>query len=159
LNFIPAPGLPSLFSYRNLGTVKDKGIELGVDGAINRYASAFVNYSYQANPVVEGFDPNEANRPANNRFNAGVNVSQGRYLGNLSVSYTDEAFWQDVLDARFAGSTRAYTLVNGGFGVRWLGERVVTSVKVTNIGNREIQQHVFGDIMRRQVVGELRLNF
>lgn len=159
LNFIPAPGLPSLFSYRNLGTVKDKGLELGAEGPINRYVSAFVNYSYQANPVVEGFDPSEANRPAKNRFNAGVNVSHGRYVGNLGVSYTDEAYWQDILDARFAGTTRAFTLVNGGFGVRWRGERVVTSVKMTNIGNREVQQHVFGDIMRRQIVGELRLNF
>jgi iron complex outermembrane receptor protein len=159
LNLIPAPGLPSLFTYRNLGSVKDKGFEVGVDGALNRYASAYVNYSYQANPVIEGFDPNEVNRPARNRFNAGVNASRGRYLGNLGVSYTDEAFWQDVLDARFAGATRAYTLVNGGVGVRWLGERVVTSLKITNIGNAEVQQHVFGDIIRRQMVGELRLNF
>jgi hypothetical protein len=43
--------------------------------------------------------------------------------------------------------------------VRWLGERVVTSLKITNIGNAEVQQHVFGDIIRRQMVGELRLNF
>jgi iron complex outermembrane receptor protein len=31
LNLIPPPGLPSLFTYQNLGTVHDKGIELGVD--------------------------------------------------------------------------------------------------------------------------------
>jgi outer membrane receptor protein involved in Fe transport len=159
IGLIPAPGLPSAFSYRNLGTVKDKGLELGIDGAVNRYVSAFANYSYQADPVVEGFDPSEANRPANSRANAGFNFSYGRYLGNMSVSYSDRAYWQDVLDARFAGTTKAYTLLNGGFGVRWRGERVVTSVKVTNLANREIQQHVFGDVMRRQVVGELRLGF
>ena len=159
IGLIPAPGLPSAFSYRNLGTVKDKGLELGIDGAVNRYVSAFANYSYQADPVVEGFDPSEANRPANSRANAGFNFSYGRYLGNMSVSYSDRAYWQDVLDARFAGTTKAYTLLNGGFGVRWRGERVVTSVKVTNLANREIQQHVFGDVMRRQVLGELRLGF
>jgi iron complex outermembrane receptor protein len=159
IGLIPPPGLPSVFSYRNLGTVKDKGIELGVDAAVNRYLNVFTNYSYQADPVVKGFDPSEANMPPNHRFNAGFNFSVRRYLGNLSVSYTDDAYWQDVLDARFAGLTEAYTLVNGGFGVRWLGEKVVTSVKVTNLGNHEIQQHVFGDIMRRQVIGEVRFAF
>jgi outer membrane receptor protein involved in Fe transport len=165
IGLIPNPacpggrGLPSTFSYRNLGTVKDRGIEIGVDTAVNRYVNAFVNYSFQADPDVEGFDPSEANLPANNRFNAGFNFTRSRFLGNLSVSYTDDAYWQDVLDARFAGVTDAFTLVNGGFGVRWLGERVVTSIKVTNIGNQEIQQHIFGDIVRRQVVGEARFSF
>ena len=42
----------------------------------------------------------DINWPAKNRFNAGFNFSYGRFLGNLSVSYTDEAYWQDVLDAR-----------------------------------------------------------
>ncbi len=35
----------------------------------------------------------------------------------LSVSYVGEAFWQDVLDARFSGPTEAYTQFNGAFGV------------------------------------------
>ena len=51
------------------------------------------------------------------------------------------------------------TLVNAGFGVRWLGERIVTSIKVTNLGNQEIQQHIFGDILKRQVAGEVRVSF
>jgi len=121
--------------------------------------NAFVNYSYQADPDIEGFDPHEANFPANNRFNVGANFSRWRFFGNASVSYVDEAYWQDVLDVQYAGVTNAFTLVNGGFGVRWLGGRVVTSIKATNIGNQEIQQHIFGDIMRRQVVGEARLSF
>jgi len=64
-----------------------------------------------------------------------------------------------VLDARYAGVTNAFTLVNAGFGVRWLGEKVVTSLKLTNIGNEQVQQHIFGDIMKRQVVGEVRFRF
>jgi hypothetical protein len=159
LELIPAPGLPSLFSYQNLGRVKDKGFEIGIDAAANRYVNVFTNYSYQADPDVEGFDPRETNFPANNRFNAGFNFSASRYLGNLAVNYSDEAYWQDVLDLRFAGATDAYTLVNAGFGVRWLGERVVTSLKVTNLLNEEVQQHVFGDILRRQVAGEVRFTF
>jgi hypothetical protein len=105
------------------------------------------------------FSVDDVNWPAKNRFNAGFGVNRGRYLGSLSVSFTDEAYWQDVLDARFAGTTDAYTLVNGSFGLRWLGERVVTSVKVTNLANQEVMQHIFGDVLKRQVVGEVRLSF
>ena len=158
LGLLPAP-LPSSYTYRNLGEVKDKGFELGVEAAATRDINVFVNYSYQADPVIVGFDPREANSPANNRFNAGFNMSHGRFLGNLDVSYSGSAYWQDVLDLRYAGTTDAYTLVNGAFGVRWAGEKVVTSLKITNIGNAEVQQHIFGDVLRRQVVGEVRFGF
>ena len=156
LNLIP---LPSLFSYQNLGTVNDKGIELGVDGVVNRYLNVNVNYSYQADPDIEGFDPSETNFPANNRFNVGFNFNYGRLLGNFMVSYTGDAYWQDVLDQRFAGSTDAFTLVNLGFGVKWMQDRLVTSLKITNLANSEVQQHIFGDILKRQVIGEVRYGF
>ena len=156
---VPPVILPSDFTYRNLGSIDDKGIELGVDAAVNRYLNVFTNYSHQWDPEVEGFPISEINLPPNNRFNAGFNFNYSRFLGNLAVSYTDEAFWQDVLDERFAGTTDAYTLVNAGFGVRWAGERLVTSIKVNNLANKEVMQHIFGDIMKRQVVGELRFTF
>jgi hypothetical protein len=60
---------------------------------------------------------------------------------------------------RYAGTTDSYTLVNGAFGVRWLGDRVTTSIKAVNLGNQEVQQHIFGDILRRQIVGEVRFGF
>ena len=159
LNLIPPPGLPSLFTYQNLGTVHDKGIELGVDAVVNRYLSVFTNYSYQADPDVEGFDPSEINFPANNKFNIGFNGNYSRYFGNLSVNYTDSAYWQDVLDQRYAGTTDAFTLVNLGFGVKWSQDRLVTSLKINNLLNSEVQQHIFGDIIKRQVVGEVRYAF
>jgi outer membrane receptor protein involved in Fe transport len=155
--------LPSSFTYLNLGTIKDKGVELGVDAALNRYVNVFTNYSFQAKPVAEDLPPgttiNDINWPAKNRFNAGFDFSYSRFLGNLLASYTDEAYWQDVLDARYSGTTEAFTLVNGAFGVRWAGDRVVTSVKVTNLANQEVLQHIFGDVLKRQVVGEVRLTF
>ena len=155
--------LPSRFTYLNLGTIKDKGLELGVDAAVNQYVNVFTNYSFQAKPIAEdlpaGTTINDINWPAKNRVNAGFNFSYSRFLGNLAASYTGEAYWQDVLDARYAGTTEAYTLVNGGFGVRWSGQRVVTSIKFTNLTNQEVLQHIFGDVLKRQVVGEVRLTF
>jgi hypothetical protein len=32
-------------------------------------------------------------------------------------------------------------------------------VKLINLANQEVQQHVFGDVMKRQVIGELRVTF
>ena len=151
--------LPSVYTYRNLGKVNDKGVELGIDAAVNRYLNVFTNYSFQADPTVEGFDLSEINLPPNHRFNAGFNFSYDRYLGNLSVNHTSDAFWQDVLDARYAGVTEPYTLVNVGVGVRWADEHVTTSLKITNLANEEVMQHIFGDVIRRQVVGEVRLEF
>jgi hypothetical protein len=43
--------------------------------------------------------------------------------------------------------------------VRWAGERVVTSVKILNLANQEVMQHIFGDVLKRQVVGEVRFTF
>jgi iron complex outermembrane receptor protein len=160
--FVPPGVLPSRYSYVNLGTVKDKGIELGVDALATNAVTLFANYSYQWKPVVEfpaPFSVDDVNWPAKNRFNAGFGVNQRRYLGSLSVNFTDEAYWQDVLDARFAGTTDSYTLVNGSFGLKWANERVVTSVKVTNLANQEVMQHIFGDVLKRMVVGEVRLSF
>ena len=155
--------LPSRFTYLNLGRVKDKGIELGVDGAVNRYLNVFGNYSYQWMPEISDFPAGtgiaDINWPAKNRFNTGFDFSYQRFLGNASVNYTDTAYWQDVLDVRYAGVTKAYTMVNGAVGVRWAHDKVVTSLKMNNIGNADVQQHIFGDIMKRQIMGELRFNF
>jgi len=151
-------GLPSAFSYLNLGTVKNRGFELGVDGAVNQAVNVFANYSFQAEPEPD-FALSEINLPPTNRFNVGFNFSQGHFLGNASVSYVDNAFFQDVLDARFAGPTEAYTQVNAALGVRFLRDKVTTSVKVINLLDENIQSHVFGDILRRQVIGELRVQF
>jgi iron complex outermembrane receptor protein len=161
--FVPRNTLPSRFTYLNLGQIHDKGVELGVDAAVNPWLSVFTNYSYQWKPTIDDFPAgtgiNDINWPPKNRFNAGFNVNYERYLGNLSVNYTDSAYWQDVLDARYAGSTDAYTLVNGAFGVRWWRNRVTTSIKVNNLANQEIMQHIFGDVLRRQVAGEVRITF
>ena len=61
-----------------------------------------------------------------------------------------------MLDSRYHGYTDAYTLVNGTFGYR-LTDNFSAALKVVNLFDKEIQQHIFGDVMRRQVVLELRM--
>ncbi len=156
---IPGASFPAQFTYLNFGKVTQKGLELGVDSVLNRYVNLFVNYSWQGEPEPDGFDISELNLPAENRFNVGAGLNYQRVLANVSVSYSGDAFWQDVLDARYHGTTKAYTLVNGGFGLRWLGGQLTTTAKFINLLNEDVQQHVFGDILKRQVIGELRVLF
>jgi hypothetical protein len=143
----------------NLGRVRERGFEAGVDASVSRALGAFANYSFRGRPAVRGFDPREVNVPPRYRLNIGAKAGSGRLFGDLVVSVTDEAYWQDVLDLRFAGTTAAYTSVNGGAGIRWRGDRLVTSVKATNLANAVIMQHIFGDVIRRQIVGEVHARF
>lgn len=151
-------GFPARFTYLNFGKTTQKGLELGIDTAMNQYINLFANYSYQAEPEPEGFALSELNLPAENRLNVGVGLNYDRFFGNVAVSYSDSAFWQDVLDARYAGTTEAYTLINGGLGYNW-NDRFTTAVKVINLANDDVQQHAFGDILKRQVMAELRVKF
>ena len=155
--------LPSLYTYRNLGSVDQTGFELGVDTTVTKNVSVNVNYSYQADPVPDfpGLTEEQAlaeiNQPANNRFNVGLTFTNGRFFGNLGVNYVGEAFWQDVLDARYSGTTEAYTAVNLSAGMNF-AKRYTAMLKITNLTNEEIMQHVFGDVIRRQIMGELRVS-
>ena len=156
---VPGASFPAHFTYLNFGHMTQKGLELGVDGELNRDVSLFANYSWQGEPDPEDFDISELNIPPENRFNVGVSFNYQRLLGNLSLNYAGSAFWQDVLDARYHGTTDAYRILNGGFGLRWMNDQLTTTVKFINLANHDVQQHVFGDVMKRQIIGELKVGF
>lgn len=158
INFVPGGTLPARFTYLNFGESTQQGIELGINTPVNQYVDVFANYSWQDEPNAKDFALSELNIPATHRINAGIGFNNTRFTGNLSISYSDSAFWQDVLDARYAGTTEAYTLVNAGFGVKW-NNTFTTSIKAINLTDDDIQQHIFGDITKRQIIGELRVNF
>jgi len=159
--------LPSEFTYLNLGKVRNKGFEVSVDHSINRFVNAFANYSWQDDPQTrdDKTPASELAMPPHHRFNAGVSLNQRRYLGALSLNYTSKAFWTDVLSDPYHGYTDAFTLLNASFGLKWFGGALVTSIKGTNLLNDDnsnqggVQQHIFGDIITRTVVGELRYTF
>jgi iron complex outermembrane receptor protein len=151
------------FTYLNLGPLRQKGLELSVDHRIGRGLTAFANYSYEAKPQVLD-DPNpfpaaELSLPPANRFNVGFNADVSRYLGSVSVNYSDNAFWSDVLNAPYFGYTDSYAMLNGSFGMKWDGGKITTLVKGTNLLNKDIQQHIFGDIIKRQILAEIRFAY
>jgi outer membrane receptor protein involved in Fe transport len=150
------------FTYLNLGPLRQKGVELSIDHQIRSGLTAFANYSWQDDPDIlddpNPYPPSELALPPTNRFNVGFNFDGRRFLGSGSVNYSDEAFWSDVLTSQYHGFTDSYAMVNGAFGVKWAQSRVTTLVKVNNLFNEEIQQHVFGDLLKRSIVGEIRFD-
>jgi outer membrane receptor protein involved in Fe transport len=153
-------------TYLNLGPLRQQGLEASLDQRINNVWSFGVNYSYQKTPEI--LDPasgqirypiEEVGIPAKNRFNANVNWAGKRVFGTVSANYVDKAFWTDVLTAPFHGATDSYTMLNASVGVRWADGKVTTMLKGTNLANETIQQHVFGDILKRSIMGEVRLQF
>jgi outer membrane receptor protein involved in Fe transport len=151
----------TLYTYQNLGPTRQKGMELSVDHRLSGSLTAFVNYSWQGNPTVlddpDPFPTQELSLPPTNRFNAGFNFDGDRYLGSASVNYTDQTFWADVLTREYHGFSSAYTLVNGSIGRKWQQGRITTMLKMTNMFDEETQQHVFGDLVTRSAVFEVRL--
>ena len=149
------------FTYLNLGPIRQKGVELSVDHRVNSSLHTFANYSWQGEPgILDDPDPYpevEISLPPTHRFNIGGTYTGRRVLGSLVVNYTDKGFWTDVLNSPYHGFTDAFTMVNGSIGMRW-NSRVTTTVKSTNLLNRQIQQHVFGDILGRTVTAEVRFD-
>ena len=49
--------------------------------------------------------------------------------------------------------------MNGGFGMRSADGQLTVSVQVTNLFNQEVQQHIFGDIIKRTITAGLQVRF
>jgi len=155
---------PKSYTYKNLGEVRNKGIELGIDGALTNDTSGFVTYTYQADPhpSFPGLTDTQAlaeiNLPSKHIWTVGLSGRQDYLYYTVSVSRASRAFWQDVLDARYSGYTNANTSVNTTIGATWQGGKYGAAFKATNLMNQTIQQHIFGDILKRMIVVEFKLN-
>jgi outer membrane receptor protein involved in Fe transport len=159
--FGPGMGLPSNYVTQNRSEgskTRDKGIEISVDAHLSRAIDVFSNYSWQAKPVTTGFSVDEINHPPAHRFNVGMNFNYRRYMGNVSVGYVGRAYWQDV--TLYGGYTDAYTTINLMAGARIdRSGKYTAMLKISNLANELIQNHIYGDIMKRQITGEFKMRF
>jgi|GEM_PF-521709 len=153
-------------TYLNLGPLQQDGLELSIDHRFDNHWSMSANYSYQAKPKVLDaksgqikYLSEELALPAKNRFNASINWNTQRLVGTIQANYQDKALWTDVLTSTYHGYTESFTMVNGNIGVKWNKGKVVTTLKGVNLLDKKIQQHVFGDILRRAVTFETRITF
>ena len=156
---VPEDTFPSLFTYRNIGEQINEGFEFSIDHRPNASWRWGFNYSFQDEPQTSAeIAPGTINTPAENRFNFSLAYSGEKLFSDLNVNYVDEAFWTDVLDARFHGFTEDYTMVNLSLGYHF-NDKVTLSVIGVNIFDEEILQHIFGDIISRKVTGQLSFKF
>ena len=153
-------------TYLNLGPLQQDGLELSIDHRFNNEWSAAANYSYQRRPETltakAGQIPyltEELALPAKNRFNANISWSSKKFVGTAQANYQAKSLWTDVLGKEYHGYTDAFTLVNANFGVKFNHGKTVAMLKGTNLLDKKIQQHVFGDILRRSVTLEARFTF
>lgn len=164
--FVPPFAFPETLQYKNVGALRNQGFEIALDHRLSKDLAFSANYSYQKDPEIldaDGgqipFPVTQLNFPASNRFNASVQFENNRYIANGSVSYVDSAFWNDVLDLRFHGPTDSFTLLNTLFGMKWMDGRVVTGIRLNNLLNSRVREHVFGDFIGRSATAELRFHF
>ena len=150
-------------TYLNLGPTRNRGIEASIDHRFNDEWSMNANYSWQDQPEILDADSGQIPYPvqevgiaSEHRFNAGLGYSGKTFFGNANVNYAGEALWVDVLNASYAGFTEAYTMVNATLGVRLAEGKLTVSLKGINLANEKIQQHIFGDILKRSIVAEVR---
>ena len=73
------------------------------------------------------------------------------------MNYTGEAYWTDVLDSRYWGTTEAFTTVDASLGVMLLQGTAEASIRATNLFNVDALQHIYGDIIGRRIVAEIGL--
>jgi iron complex outermembrane receptor protein len=150
----------------NIGSVRNAGVEVAFSHTFRRGVTLFANYSYQKLP--EPLDPvGDPDRPPSDtihtppyhRFNIGATYNGRVYLGNLTVNYSDRAFFAQGLQPFYYGYGDEYTLVSGSFGRRWKDGWLTTNLKVLNLLDDPVKQHVFGDVMRRTVMLEALFRF
>jgi outer membrane receptor for ferrienterochelin and colicins len=154
---------PSLLRFENSGPIRYHGLELSLEHRYSPNLSFFANYSYQSDPVSlnasNPFPKAQLYKPPNHRFNGGADFFFGKYSANANFQYVGAAFWTDVLDSRFWGPTKSFTMMNSSISRKWNDGRIVTSLNVTNLFNSEVQEHVFGDIIKRSTNLQCRFVF
>ncbi|MGH9374089.1 MAG: TonB-dependent receptor [Vicinamibacterales bacterium] len=148
--------LPKTFVWSSVGNIDESGFELAVDAPILRGVTLGGTYSLQTTPEVEstGAAPVPVNLPPRHRASSRVSVDRGRIMGTAGVTFTDRAFWTDVL--AFQGWTDSFWLLDATLGVRFNRGRIAWLVKGTNLADRRVQHHIFGDVIRRRVTTEIR---
>ena len=168
IDFLALQGvnLPANLMYLNIGSIRSAGLELSARHTFRRGVTLFGNYSYQMLPEL--LDPigdpdrppsDTINTPPYHRVNAGVTYNGQTYLGNLTVNYSDRAFFAQGIQPFYYGYSDSYTLVTASVGRRWSDGWVTTNLKILNLLDDPVKQHVFGDLMRRTIMLEALFKF
>jgi outer membrane receptor for ferrienterochelin and colicins len=152
---VPVGVLPKSSGYRNTGTITNQGVEASLNSSWTATTWSALSYTFQKTPDLTDADPAfpiVMNEPARHQFSALVGGRYRDWKGSVALLRVGRAYWADVLvaDPRLRGFTPAFTLVNAS--ATWAARSGVEFVvKGTNLMNRQVQQHVYGDIISREI--------
>ena len=148
------PVIPNTFTFVNAGNTRQRGVELGA-----RFdwpsVTARGSYTFQATPTLKDNTtpyPLQINRPARNKASAGVTYARDAWTASSDVTYTDRAFWADVLTEPFWGYTDSLVNVDALARYQLPAKAWRVWVSATDLLNRRIKSHVYGDTITRRVM-------
>jgi len=151
------PPLPKTLTYQNVGEVIDQGVELKLDSRFDRGWFTSFSATWQDDPDVKDA-PGPINLPPTLMASLAGGLVRDRFRGSLALSWQGEAYFTDV--AGIAGWTDAFLQVDGAatwaFGKE---RRLEVTAGATNLLDDSIQQHVVGDVIRRQATLSLHCIF
>ena len=147
------PVIPSTFSFVNAGNTRQRGLELGarVDWTS---VTARASYTFQATPTLKDNTtpyPLVINRPARNKASAGATYARGAWTVASDLTYTGQAFWADVLTEPFWGYTDSFVNVDALARYQLRPKVWQVWVSATNLLDRPIKAHVYGDTIARRI--------
>ena len=155
---VPLFAMPKLFTYLNAGRIRESGAELGADINATKEVAVHASYTYQEDPKLTDVSlPITLNRPPRHQAALQAVLTHGAWYGSAGATYTGSAFWADVLDSRFWGSTPSYTFLNAAAGYHF--HKTDLEFKGTNLADRRVKEHIFGDIIGRKVTVQVRERF
>jgi outer membrane receptor protein involved in Fe transport len=151
------PVLPNTFSFVNAGNTRQRGVELA---ARLDWTDVTVrgSYTFQATPTLKDNTtpyPLEINRPARNKASVGATYARDAWTVSSDLTYTGRAFWADVLTEQFWGYTDSFANVDAQARYQLPGDAWQVWVSATDLLNRRIKAHVYGDTITRRVVAGL----
>jgi iron complex outermembrane receptor protein len=156
------PLLPQTYSFVNLGSVRDRGVELSARLQWRPLLFLQGSYTFQADPLLDANSSLllQINRPARHQVSSGLTYTSTptspRWTVSADAHYTDKAFWADVFTPEFWGYTDSYVNVNTRVSYQPKGVPWGLWVSATNLLDQKIKSHVYGDIVRRQVTAGVR---
>lgn len=156
---VPASTLPKTFSFINIGRVVDRGLELSWDvNWTERFLTRFSSTLQSRPRVSDATGQLRINQQPRHISSITSEFRTKAWFASASATYCDKAFWADVLDSRFWGFSRPYFIMSVGGGSS-IGRGLQLVADATNVLDRRIKEHVFGDTMRRRAVAQLRYRF
>jgi outer membrane receptor protein involved in Fe transport len=151
------PPLPKALAYANVGQVIDQGVELKLDSRLGEGWWTSFSATWQDDPDVKDA-PGPINLPPSVMASFAGGLLRDRFRSSLALSWQDRAFFTDV--AGIAGWTNAFLQVDGSATWSFGKQRhLELTAGATNLLDERIQQHVIGDVIRRQSTLSLRCLF